>query len=140
MSRRAVQKSRQRRQRPTSAVCAATFDRAEWSATRSRASAAARPEFDPDPEAEQRKDAVMTMPGLWIKATDTDGNSIGPGYTYAVCNQCLDRQIGVLWNNDGTVARVWFSVDVDVSCPLRRVRPRPRAATTACRPALSRPA
>jgi len=71
-------------------------------------------ELDADLKSGNRTDAVMTMPRFWIKATDQRGNRIGPGYAYAICNACLNREIGVLWKDDGTVGRVWFPGDLDV--------------------------
>ena len=40
---------------------------------------------------------------------DVDAVLGSPGtLCYWACNDCLNRKIGVLWADDGTLARVWF--------------------------------
>ena len=60
-------------------------------------------EFDPEPGAEDNPAAVMSLRRFWITAPDSRR-----GPAYAVCNACLNRQIGFLWSNDGTLSRVWY--------------------------------
>lgn len=63
--------------------------------------------FDPTPGAEDRDEAVMTLRRFWVMAQDGSP----PGLAYAVCNSCWNREIGVLWNEDGSVARTWYVSD-----------------------------
>ena len=62
-------------------------------------------DFDPTPGRERVPEPVMTLARFWLRAT------AGAGIAYAVCNACWDAKLGVLWNDDGTVARVWHGED-----------------------------
>jgi hypothetical protein len=63
-------------------------------------------EFDPEPGSEDNPSAVMSLRRFWVTSPD---HQRGPGY--AVCNACLNRRIGFLWGDDGTLSRVWYGDD-----------------------------
>ena len=66
-------------------------------------------DFDPSDDAERSPGQVLSLHRFWLMAGDP------PGPAYAVCNQCWDRKLGVLWNDDGTLARVWFEADASTT-------------------------
>jgi hypothetical protein len=67
-------------------------------------------DFDPGAGAENREEPVMSLARFWVMWPDGEG----AGPAYGVCNACWDRKLGFLWNDDGTLARVWFEGDEDV--------------------------
>ena len=58
---------------------------------------------DPDPGGEDNPGAVMSLRRFWVTAPDSR-----EGPAYAVCNACLNRRIGFLWDDDGTLSRIWY--------------------------------
>ena len=63
--------------------------------------------FDPAEDARYRTDAVMSRARCWLM----DDKGEGAGTAYVACNACLDRKLGYLWADDGTLARVWYGDD-----------------------------